>query len=382
MKRVAVLGSTGSVGVNALRVIARHKDKFRVIALTANRNTKLLARQIKRFNVRHIALGDKSQYNELKRELSKPRKVLAGQDGISEIASLGEADIILLAISGTCAIIPLISAIRAGKRIALANKESVVSAGRIIMNMARTHRAEIIPVDSEHNSIFQCIKNEKKDDIEKVFLMGSGGPLRNVSRNIFDRLKPSRILAHPVWKMGKKISVDSATMMNKGLEAIEASHLFGINISRVKVLLHPEAVIHSMVEFRDGNLMANLFSPDMKIPIFYALIYPERKPSGLPRVDFSKINNLSFLEPDLKKFPALRLCYDVARKGGTAAACLNSANECAVGLYLKKRVSFTGIIKIVKKVLSRHKNIKDPSLDEILHVDKWARKETESLCTG
>ena len=380
MKKVVILGSTGSVGTSALRVIERHKNAFKVVGLTSRGNAKLLAEQANRFKPRLLALDDVSRYSELKRALKNSRKVLKGESGTSEVARMPEADIVLVAISGTSAILPLISAIKAGKKIALANKESIVSAGKIIMSMARTRKAEIIPVDSEHNSIFQCINGNDKRDISKIFLMGTGGPLKDVSKSIFDRLKSSRILKHPVWKMGKKISVDSATMMNKGLEAIEASHLFGMDVSKIEVLLHPEALIHSMIEFADGNLIANLFYPDMKYPIFYALNYPKRTPSKLPRIDFSKTKNLSFQAPNHRKFPALRLCYRAAKKGGTYPACLNSANEEAVGLYLKGKICFTAIVETVKKVLSRHKNIKEPSLDEILYVDKWAKEEVRSLC--
>jgi len=380
MKKVVILGSTGSVGANALRVIAKQKDAFKVVGLTANSNAKLLARQANRFRPRLLGLGDISKYNELKRALKRPQRVLKGIEGISEIASMKEADIVLVAISGTSAILPVISAIRAKKQIALANKESIVSAGKIIMNMARARNVKIIPVDSEHNAIFQCMEGRDKRDIYKIFLMGTGGPLKDVSRNIFDRLKPSHILSHPVWKMGKKISVDSATMMNKGLEVIEAKHLFNTDVSKIEVLLHPEAVIHSMIEFTDHNIIANLFYPDMRLPIFYALNYPERRPSRLPGIDFSKLKNISFETPNRRKFPALGLCYEAARRGGTYPACLNGANEEAVKLYLARKLKLTGIVDIVKKVLSRHKNIAQPSLDEILYVNKWAKEEVKILC--
>lgn len=356
MKNVVILGSTGSVGLSALEVIRRHGDKFKVVGLAAGRNERVLAGQVRRFKPRLAALGD--------------------VDKVSAVASMKEADIVLVAISGTSAIIPLLAAIRAGKKIALANKESIVSAGNIIMALARRRGVEIIPVDSEHNSIFQCLKEEKKKSIKKIFLMGTGGPLKDVPESLFDTLKPSRILAHPVWRMGRKISVDSATMMNKGLEVIEASHLFGVDASRVEVLLHPEAIIHSMVELVDGNIISNMFHPDMKMPIFYALNHPARRTSRLPGLDFSKIKKASFQKPDRKKFPALGLCYDAAKKGGTYPACLTAANEEAVRLYLEGRISFTGIIRAVKKVLKKHKNIKNPSIGQILEVDRWAKELT------
>jgi len=380
MKKIAILGSTGSVGQNALEVISRHKDVFRVVGLTANRNVGLLARQANRFDPRLVALCDISRYSELKRSMDNPRKILKGSDGVNEVASMPEADIVIVAVSGISGLPPLISAIRAKKVIALANKESVVAAGPIIMGMARRMRVQIIPIDSEHNSIFQCIDERNKTAVHKMFLMGSGGPLKNVSKNVFEKLKPHQVLTHPVWKMGRKISVDSATMMNKGLEVIEASHLFGVSTSKIEVLIHPEAVIHSMVEFTDGNIIANLFYPDMKIPIFYALNYPKRNRSCLRRLDFTKIRNISFRKPNVKNFPAIDLCYKAAKKGGTYPACLTGANEEAVMLYLKGKIKFTAVVDVVEKVLSRHKSIKNPSLDEIFYVDREAKEEVRRLC--
>lgn len=380
MKKVVILGSTGSVGVNALRVIARHRDAFKVVGLTANTNAQLLAGQANRFNPRLLGIGDPSQYGRVKSALKTPKRILKGIEGSIEVATMKEADIVLAAMSGTACLRPLMAAIRAKKRIALANKEAIVSAGPIIMSMARSRGVEIIPVDSEHNSIFQCIRSENKESVKRIFLMGTGGPLRKVAKNIFDRLNPSRILRHPVWKMGKKISVDSATMMNKGLEVIEASYLFGMDTKKIEVLLHPEALIHSMVEFRDGNIMANLFYPDMRFPIFYALNYPERRTSGLPRLDFSKMRNISFDTPNHRKFPALELCYCAARRGGTYPAALNSANEEAVKLYLEGKIRFTKIVKFIKKVLARHKNTPSPSIDDILNVDRRVKEEVNRLC--
>jgi 1-deoxy-D-xylulose-5-phosphate reductoisomerase len=290
-----------------------------------------------------------------------------------------EADIVLIAISGTIAILPLIAAIRNGKRIALANKEAIVSGGAMITDLARSRNAEIIPVDSEHNSIFQCIKGEKKEEIKKVFLIGSGGPLKNISKNLFSKLKPSMVLKHPVWKMGQKISVDSATMMNKGLEVIEASHLFGIDVSKIEVLIHKEAYMHSIVQFVDGNFMANLFYPDMRMPIFYAFNYPKRNSFNMKKLDFSKIKSFSFEEPNNNKFPALNLCYKIAKKEGTYTACLNAANEEAVNSYLEGKITFPGIVETVQKVILGHKSVRHPSVDEILYTDKWAKEEVKRI---
>lgn len=380
MKKIAILGSTGSVGANALRLIASHENRFKVVGLAAHSNTDLLFKQASRFSPKLIAIGNTARREGLRRRPSGVKRVLSGPEGVCEVAAMKEADIVLLAISGIAGIMPLVSAIKAGKRVALANKESVVSAGRIIMDMAKTCRATIIPVDSEHNSIFQCINNQDKRSIKKIYLMGTGGPLKNVPGKMFDRLESSRILAHPVWRMGRKISIDSATMMNKGLEAIEASNLFDIDISKIEILIHPEAVIHSMVEFRDGNVMANLFYPDMKMPVFYALSYPERQDSGLRRIDFRKIKNISFKQPDYKRFPALRLCYGAAEKGGTYPAALNGANEEAVRLYLEGSIKFTSIVKLVKKILSKHKSVSRPSLEDVLSVNEWAKEEVRRSC--
>ena len=380
MKNVVILGSTGSVGKNALRIISEHKDSFRVIGLTAFKNAKLLASQNNAFKPKLIALGDTHRCSEINENFKNPGKVLRGEEGVSEVACMKEADVVVVAISGASSVKPLLAAIKAGKRIALANKESIVAAGEIIMNMARRYGAEIIPVDSEHNSIFQCLQGEDKNNIRKIYLMGTGGPLRDVPARRFDKLRPSRILKHPVWRMGKKISVDSATMMNKGLEIIEASHLFGVAADKIEVLFHPEAIIHSMIEFKDRNVIANLFCPDMRFPIFYALNYPKRVASRLPKIDFAKLGNMSFKKPDHKKFPALELSYRVARLGGTYPACLNAANEGAVELYLKGKIKFTDIIKIIKRATSRHRSIKDPSLEEILYIDRETKMEVGASC--
>ena len=380
MKKIAILGSTGSVGQNALRVIGAHKEKFKVVGLTANTNAGLLSSQINTFKPLQAAIEDTAQYAKLKGMTKERCKIFLGRAGVSQIASMKEADIVIVAISGSSALIPLIAAIKSKKVIALANKECIVSAGDIIMKMAGSNGAEIIPIDSEHNSIFQCVAGEDRKSIKKIFLMGTGGPLKNVPHKQFRTLKPRQVLAHPVWKMGKKITVDSATMMNKGLEIIEASHLFRIPASKIDVLFHPEAIIHSMVEFNDGNVMANLFYPDMKMPIFYALSYPKRQISRINKLDFSKIKKFSFETPDHNKFPSLRLCYKMAEAGGTYPAVLSSANEEAVLLYLKGKIGFVDIVKLVSKVLSRHKNKNRPSLQDILEVDRWAKEETKILC--
>ncbi|MBL7158383.1 MAG: 1-deoxy-D-xylulose-5-phosphate reductoisomerase [Candidatus Omnitrophica bacterium] len=380
MKKIVILGSTGSVGTSALDIISRHRDLFTVVGLSAQKNVGLLAKQIKRFKPRFAAIGDESKYNELKKLLKTPKKILLGPGGIEELASMKEADIVVVAISGISAALPILSAIKAGKQIALSNKEAIVSAGPIIKSMAKTHGVKIIPVDSEHNSIFRCLEGRKKECVAKLYLMGTGGPLRKVSKSMFGKFSQARILAHPVWKMGKKISVDSATMMNKGLELIEAHYLFGTEIKKIEILFHPEAIIHGMVEMKDGSVFAHMFIPDMRFPIMHALCYPDVIQSRLPRIDFPDLGNFSFEKPNMKKFPALRLSYDAVKKGGTYPAALNSANEEAVRLYLGGRIKFMKIIDIIEKVVTRHKTIKNPSIDQILHVAGWAKNETRRLC--
>jgi len=380
MKKIAILGSTGSVGTSALEVIRRHPESFKVVGLTARTNASLLARQARKFKPRLTAIADVSQYNRLRSSLGSHIKVMCGDIAISEVASMKEADIVLLATSGTSAITPLIEAIKSKKRIALANKESIVSAGNIIKRLSKKNKSEIIPVDSEHSSIFQCLRGETKKAIDKIYLMGSGGPLKDVSQKDFSSLKPKKVLKHPVWKMGRKITIDSATMMNKGLEVIEASYLFDMDISKIEILLHPEALIHSMVSYKDGNIMANLFYPDMKIPIHFAFSYPNRKLARLPVLDISKVKTLSFKKPDKVKFPAINLCYEAARSGGTYPACLNAANEEAVFCFLNRMICFTDIVRIVKKVLKKHKGIKNPNIRDIFLVDAWAKEEVKRYC--
>jgi len=379
VKRVAILGSTGSIGTNALDVIKRNSDKFRVVGLAAKNNYKLLSEQTNAFGVKKIAISNPSFYGGLKNRSPRNVKIFSGQDAPREIASLKEADIVLAAMGGTSSIIPLIAAIDAKKDIAIASKEAIVSAGTIVKELARKKGVSIIPVDSEHSAIFQCLLGENKKFLKNIFLTGTGGPLRRVKKSLFNKLPMSRIVNHPKWNMGKKITVDSATLMNKGLEVIEASRLFDIEPEKIKVLLHPEAVIHSMVEFKDGQIMANLFYPDMRIPIFYALNYPGRSANDLPRLDFFKIKALTFKKPSFSKFPALMLAYNSLKRGQSACAVLNAANEEAVSLYLDGKIRFTHIIKIVQKVLRKHKDINKPTLKDILRLDRWAKEEARCL---
>ena len=381
--RLAILGSTGSIGINTLKVISGLKGRFEVTALSAGSNVKLLAEQARRFRPKIIAIAEAPSVKEIKRSgLPPATKVVCGAEGLNEIVSRRDVDLVVFAISGSLCLVPLSSAIKAKKRIALANKESLVSAGSIIMDLAKKKNVTIVPVDSEHSAIFQCLAS-REGALRKIYLTGSGGPLLDVDRRRFDKLPRKFILNHPKWRMGRKISVDSATMMNKGLEIIEAMHLFSVDEKFIEVLVHPEAIIHSMVELVDGNVFAQAAVPDMRIPIQYALTYPERLAgSGVGRVDFSKQGSLTFRKPDSKKFPCLELAREAARSGPTAGAVLCAADEEAVTAYLNGSISFSRIPFVIEKVLNRHKIKSSASLtiDDILMADEWARIMARSLC--
>ena len=381
VKRIAILGSTGSIGVNTLDVLSRFKDRFEIAALSADSNVELLARQMRLFSPKMVSIGTKDSAAKLKSIVSGKTKILCCIEGLREIASSPDIDIVVFAISGASCLVPLLDAVKTKKKIALANKEAMVSAGSIIMAEAKSSGAVIIPVDSEHSAIFQCLDG-KRDFLSRIYLTGSGGPLLGIKASKFNKLSRSFILKHPRWKMGRKISVDSATMMNKGLEIIEAKHLFGVEEETIKVLIHPEAVIHSMVELVDGTIFAQLGVPDMRIPIQYALTHPDRMPSGSKKLNFSVLKQLTFMEPDIKRFPCLELARRAARLGGAYPAILCASDEEAVKSYLDSRISFSDIPSMIGKVMSRYKNIKKGELavSEILEADGWAREETESLC--
>ncbi len=380
-KRIAILGSTGSIGTNTLNVVSRARDKFEIIGLSADSNIELLAKQSKVFHPKIISVRDSILAAKIKRQVRGKTKILHGVDGLKEIASRPDVDMVIFAISGSPCLTPLLEAIKNKKEIALANKESLVSAGSIVMKLAKGKGVKIIPIDSEHSAIFQCLEG-KADFLYKIYLTGSGGPLLKIPRNRFDSLTRRFILKHPKWKMGKKISVDSATMMNKGLEIIEAKYLFNIDEKFIEVLIHPEAVIHSMVELTDGTIFAQLGIPDMRIPIQYALTYPERFRSAVRRVDFSKLGKLTLEKPDIRKFPCLRLAREALKYGGTHPAVLNASDEEAVKRYLDGAIKFSDIAKIIDKVLSRHRICmgKEPSIDDIIDAEEWAREEVNRLC--
>ncbi len=380
MKNIAILGSTGSIGVNTLDVISRLKGRFRVAALSADSSIELLARQARLFRPKVVSVGNEALVNKARGLLPARTRIVCGPSGLRYISTRSDIDIIVFAISGTACLVPLLDAIENRKEIALANKEALVSAGSLVMALAAKRGVRILPIDSEHSAIFQCI-NGKREGVSKIYLTGSGGPLLDVGREKFGSLPLSYILKHPRWKMGKKITVDSATMMNKGLEIIEAKYLFNVKERSIEVLVHPEAIVHSMVEFTDSAVIAQLGVPDMRLPIEYALMFPERSKAIVKRVDFPGIGALTFRKPDTGKFPCLGLARHAGASGGLAPAVLCASDEEAVKNYLDGSITFTDIPKIIEKVLERHKNtVRAISVKDVMDADSWAREETIRLC--
>jgi len=374
MKRLAILGSTGSIGQQTLEVVHAFPGVFRIVGLAARRNLDLLTRQISQFQPRFVHLQDKAQARLTNAEY----EFLS----LEEMASHPEVDIVVVATSGRWGLHPTLAAVRAGKRIALANKESLVMAGEIITTEARRNGAKVLPIDSEHSAIWQCLEGEAQKPV-KIILTASGGPFYRYSPAQLDKVTVEQALKHPSWRMGKKVTIDSATLMNKGLEVIEAHWLFDIPIDSINVLIHPQSIIHSMVEFSDGSVKAQLGYPDMRLPIQYALSYPERLPNPqLPRLDWEVIKELNFEPPDLKTFPCLRLAIDAGRRGGTYPAVLCGADETAVELFLSGRIKFTDIARLVEQALEGHQTIFHPTLEEILAADKWAREKVTQLVSG
>ncbi|MFA5004919.1 MAG: 1-deoxy-D-xylulose-5-phosphate reductoisomerase [Candidatus Omnitrophota bacterium] len=380
MKKIAVLGSTGSIGESTLSVIRQLKGQFKVEALSVNSDINGLKEQIEEFSPRIVCVRDKGASLKLKPFLGRGIKLLAGEEGLGELVRDKEIQRIMLAISGSAALVPLVNALKCGKEIALANKEALVMAGPLVMGLARKHKAKILPVDSEQSAIWQSLGTEDKRKIRQVYLTASGGPLNHLRPDSFKAITLKQVLRHPRWKMGKKITVDSATLMNKGLELLEAMFLFNLPFGLIKVLIHPEALIHSMVEFEDGVIIAQLSATDMRIPIQYALTYPDRAKNIFPRVDFYKLGSMHFAKPDLDNFPCLKLAYQAAKELGSMPAVLNGANEASVNCFLNKRIGFMDIPKIVERVMRKHKKITQPSLTNILEADAWAKEEAMRFC--
>jgi len=381
MKKITILGSTGSIGLSALSVIENNSGRFQVEALAAGRNIKLLRKQIEKFRPKAVAVSTKDNAYKLREILNTKSKVkiFYDEEGLKHIASFPSSDIVISAISGFAGLMPTIAAIDAGKDIALANKETMVVAGEIVTKAAFKKGVKIIPVDSEHSAIFQCLEGYHRRNLRKIILTASGGPFLNCNRNELKKVSLSQTLHHPKWKMGKKISIDSASMMNKGLEVIEAKWLFNVDIGNIDVLIHPQSIVHSLVEFIDGAFLAQMGVPDMKIPIAYALTYPERIINDLPPLNLAKIGNLEFVKPDKKKFPCLDIAYAAGHCGGTAPAVLNAADEVAVSAFMENKIRFIDLPEIIEKILARHDSIREPSLDDIREADLWARRETKKI---
>jgi len=378
---VTILGSTGSVGRSTLDVIARHPQRFHVVALTAHRNTRLLAEQCHRHQARYAVVSEADRADELQarlRELDCAAQVMAGPTGLEAVVELEETTSVMAAIVGAAGLAPALHAARCGKRLLLANKESMVIAGALFARAVAEHGAVVIPVDSEHNALFQALPDEHKGDlqaagVEQLILTASGGPFLDTEPEALDKVTPEQACKHPNWDMGRKISVDSATLMNKGLEAIEAHHLFGLSMERVEVVVHPRSIVHGIVEFVDGSCIVQASRPDMRLPIQLALGWPERLADGAEPLDWPSLGALAFEPVDHEAFPALELAYDAARRGGTCPAVLNAANEEAVEAFLEQRIAYLDIVEIVRDVLAEHRPGGPPTLDSVLDAERWAR---------
>ena len=378
MKKIAILGSTGSIGTQTLEVVEQNRD-LQVTALAAGSNVRLMEQQIRRFSPALACMGDEEKAREL-RTLTKDLnvRITSGMEGLLEVAAEPQSEILVTAIVGMIGIRPTIAAIEAGKDIALANKETLVTAGHLIMPLAKEKNVKILPVDSEHSAIFQCMNGEDKRAVHKILLTASGGPFRGWSKEQLSNVQPEDALKHPNWSMGKKITIDSSTMINKGLEVMEAKWLFGVDLDQIQVVVQPQSVIHSMVEFEDGAVMAQLGTPDMKLPIQYALYYPERRFLPGERLDFAKLGKISFEEPDLLVFRGLSLAYQAGREGGSIPTVYNAANEYAVAKFLGRKISYPAIIEMIESAMESHHRIMQPKVEEILAAEQETYEFLES----
>ncbi len=375
MKNVVLLGSTGSIGTSTIKVAADLPDRIRLVGLAAGNNTELLLEQVQKHRPQSISISDPIKANALRDALGTSVQVFSGADGLIKLATLPAADIVLIAIVGTAGLQPALAAIRAGKDIAIASKEILVMAGEIVMREARQHGVRVLAVDSEHSAIFQCLEGNPSSSVRKLWLTASGGPFRETPKEEFPQITVERALKHPSWVMGRKITIDSATLFNKGLEMIEARWLFDIEMARVGVVVHPQSVVHSMVEFVDGSMLAQLSTPDMCLPIQYALTCPDRVPSARVQTNLARLGTLTFEEPDPERFPALDLARRAGEVGGTLPAVLNAANEVAVEAFVNRRLTFPQISDTVARILKKHHVVARPTLEQILEADAWARAE-------
>lgn len=372
MKKIAILGSTGSIGTQTLDVVREHSDELQVVALAAGTNKERLKEQIKEFHPKLVSLSDEKKAQELKEELAGEQvEVVCGMEGLIEVAGVDSADVVVTAVVGMMGILPTMEAIKKGKDIALANKETLVTAGHLIIPMAKEYGVSILPVDSEHSAIFQSLQGEPKAALDKILLTASGGPFRGKSAELLETVTLEAALNHPNWSMGPKITIDSSTMVNKGLEVMEAKWLFGVDYSQIEVVIQPQSIIHSMVQYVDGAIIAQLGTPDMRVPIEYALFYPERKSLSGDRLDFSKLSQITFEKPDYKVFRGLSLAIEAGKTGGTMPTVFNAANERAVAKFLKGEIKYTDIVRSIEKCMDAHKVSAHPDLEEILATEQW-----------
>jgi len=381
MKKIAVMGSTGSIGLSTLKVIQANPDKYKVVTLAAGRKIDLLAEQVKRFRPAAVAILNEKLASRLKGILPTGAcpPVFFGSEGFVEVATMEQIDTVVSAISGAAGLLPTYEAIRAGKNVALANKETLVMAGAVVMAEAEKQRIQILPVDSEHSAILQSLRGHAREDVRRVILTASGGPFRGLSLEEMRNVTPAQALKHPNWNMGPKISIDSATMMNKGLEVIEAKWLYNLDIDQISIFIHPQSIVHSMVEYVDGSVIAQLGIPDMTIPISYALSYPRHVGNTLVPLDLDRIGTLSFEKPDLERFVCLKLAHEAARAGMSMPAVLNGANEIAVECFLKGKIGFLDIPVIIEKTMWAHEPFAVENIDAVIEADRWARKTARSL---
>lgn len=380
MKSLSILGSTGSIGVSTLDVVRQHPDKLKVVGLAEGHDVNLLAEQIREFRPRIVSVRDETSATRLRELLGNEQpEIHWGIEGAAVVGEAEGADMVVSAIVGAAGLVPTVRAIKAGKDIALANKETLVVAGQLVSDLVKEHGVNLLPVDSEHSAIFQSLTGHRQEDVERIILTASGGPFRNTPAEELQHVKPEQALKHPQWSMGAKITIDSATLMNKGLEVIEAHWLFNMPAEKIGVVVHPQSIIHSMVEYIDGCVMAQLGAPDMRAPIAYALSWPERCESGIKKLDLTEIGTLTFENPDIDRFPALRLAFDALKAGQTYPAVLNAANEIAVAAFLERKIGFTDIPRIVDKTMQAHTPFSPATLDEYLAADRWGRQTAGTM---
>ena len=383
LKKLTVLGSTGSIGVSTLEIVAAFPENYQIVALSAGNNIDLLTKQIEMFRPKIVSVLSQGDAEKLASRIKGAGvEICCGIEGMIRCATAIESEMVVAAVVGAAGLVPTMAAVKAGKNIALANKETLVMAGGLIMEEVARQQVNLIPVDSEHSAIFQSLSGHRDEDVRRLILTASGGPFREYGLAQFESITPAMALAHPNWEMGKKISIDSATMMNKGLEMMEARWLFDVPAEKIAVHIHPESIVHSLVEYHDGALIAQLGVPDMKTPIAYALSWPARMPLNQPPLDLCQLGRLTFSQPDVQRFPCLRLAYEALARGGTVPAVLNAANEVAVEAFLQHDLSFLGIPKVIEEIMSRHQHSDVKTLDQVLQADLWARKEAKELISG